>query len=762
MLKRSILNSCFILITSFCFGQKVELKGKVIDSEDHLPLPQVNIQVIAGNDTLGQYTDIEGTFSFHLPATQRNIEITASHIGYKTYHVIQQIPLNNTFHIEMESVSEMLQETVVVGEFKGLVGTSETGKIHINTEKLSQIPSALGVPDIIKMLQLMPGVQNSGESNGYLYVRGADPGHNLMLYDDVPLYGMSHLLGIFPFYNTDHIKRIQFDKSGSDAQYGNRLSATLQAISPDQLPERFSIKGNVGLVASQLTVEAPIGNKAAVYVSGRQTYVDQILGPLISEGNEIEELTYSFSDANFTFLIKPSHKHTVSVNAFFSKDRFGIKEHKMMLDGKMKWGNHTTSATWDWKINEKTTVKQSVYFSRYTNRLAVDQASVGLAARSRVTDWGAKSLVGFECFKIPVSAGLQLSTYKVRPQEIISSQLEMTDLESDDTHMIKAWQASAFIQARPQLTQSLSADLGLRLNHYKNTEPATQIYTHLEPHLSLNYRHNPKMSYYIAYARKNQYLNLITTSSVGFPTDFWIASSAHIPASSAHNFSMGSVYKPFPGFELNASLFYSQLNHLIEYPFSILQFNEINSFENDVYIGKGKSYGVELMLRKTGRLSGWLSYTLSRSERQFNEIDENAVFPAKFDRRHNLSVVANYEISPKWSVGATQVYTSGSRFTIPTSWYFINNNPVKEYGKLNNAQMPDYIRTDISVDYFLRKTSQQESVLNFSIYNLFAVVNPIYVILDISSNETGNEVKVQPKYKKLYTILPSISWRFRF
>lgn len=674
----------------------------------------------------------------------------------------------DTLRTEMDTTGETLEEIVVTGKRLGLLGTSEAGKIHINTGKLSQVPSILGVPDVIRVLQLMPGVQNSGESNGYLYVRGADPGHNLMLYNDAPVYGMSHLLGIFPFYNTDHINRVIFDKSNTNAAHGNRLSATLQVTSPNSIPEKLTVKGNVGLLASQLSLEIPVNDKTAIYVSGRQTYIDQIIIPILDErrvvkkGDSVEKLTYSFTDANFAFITKPNAKHTFSLNAFFSKDRFGLKEKNMLLDADIDWGNYTASAAWKWFINYNMRFKQTVYYSQYNNDIKGTQASIVLKTKSRVTDWGAKSTLEFDLFDVPFETGIQLSNYKVRPQEISSNQLNNEQFKSSN-HTETAWQAAAFLQAKPQITESLYADLGIRFNYYQNTEAGSKKYFHPEPHVSLHYEPEAKLKHFIAYSRRNQYLNLFMTSSVGFPTDFWVTASKDVPAQSANNFSLGSVYKPASELELSASLFYSQLSNLIEYPYTILNFNEITTLGNDIQIGKGRSYGLEFMLRKSGRLSGWVSYTLSRSERKFSEINDNETFPAKFDRRHNLSVVASYQLSPRWSIGGTQVYTSGSRFTVPTSWYFINNNPVKEYDKLNNAQMPDYIRTDISVDYFLVKTASKESALNLSVYNMFAVNNPIYVILDVDATKgSTKDIKTTTRYKRLYSILPSIGWRFKF
>ena len=723
-------------------------------------LPMAHIFLMSEKDSLVTNTDMEGFFSLQLSPSPR-VQLIVSYVGYDTQYKYLEISSDVSLNVVMTSSTVQLNDVVVVARSKAMVGNTEQGEINLNSKKLDKIPSVLGVPDMIKILQLMPGVQNSGEANGYLYVRGADPGHNLMLYNDVPVYGMSQLLGIFPFYNADHTDRIHFDKSGRKTQYSNRLSATIQAITPDQLPDSLSVKGNIGLVASQATIGIPIGKKAALMLSGRQTYIDQIITPLLNKSadkekeKDMDNLGYSFSDANLTFLIKPNDKHHIDINAFTSNDRFSITEERMLLDGKLKWNNHIASATWSWTPRPKLEFKQSVYLSAYTNKLQVEQASINLMVQSKVMDWGFNSSVGFLLKKIPFTAGLQYANYLVRPQEISSGQLSNTANTDNKT---SARHISAFIQGKPRLSEYMYLDIGIRAGLYAYGKSDFR----LEPSISLIYSDDHRLNAYLSYSRKNQYLHLITTSSVGIPTDFWIATSEGVPTEVADNFSVGAGYKIRPRMELTAGAFYNRLLHLVQYPFSIMQFNEITSFGNDLFTGKGKAYGVELMLKKTGRFSGWISYTLSKSDRQFDEIDHGKRFPSKFDRRHNLSLVANYEISPKWSAGFTQIYASGNRFTAPVSWYFINNNPVKEYGSYNNAQMPDYVRTDISVDFFIRKTARRESILNLSVYNIFAVDNPIYVILDISASSTRNEIEIKSRYKRLYSILPSVGWRFKF
>ena len=701
----------FLLLANVCFAQTgIELSDKITDNDS---VPMTTVRLITDSDTL-----------------------VPSYI--------------------------QLDETVIRARSKVMVRNAELGVINFNSQKLSSIPSIMGAPDINRVLQLMPGVQHSGEANGHLYVRGAEPGHNLILYNNVPIYGASHLLGIFPFYNADHIDRFHFDKSGSEVQFGNRLGATVQCLPPDALPDSFAIKGNIGLMVSQMTVSSPLGKKAGVIFSGRQTYMDRIITPLItnkSNDNNIDQFGYSFTDANFTLMIRPGEKHNIDVNVFATGDRFSIEDEKMLLDGKMKWGNQLAAIKWDYRLKKDVKLSNEVYFSRYANLLWVGQADLDLQLESEVFDWGFNTGVDFKLFSIPCMAGVQYSNYRVRPQDLSSETLPVPlELKNTTTAQL----VSSYLHLKPSMGEYLSLDAGLRMDIYAGNDNNRKVDFRLEPRINLHLTDGDKWSGYLSYARKSQRLHLITTSSVGFPTDFWIAASGEIPVEVADNFSTGANYKALANLELTVGLFYSRMDNLIHYPLNVLQFSEMTSFSNDLYVGKGKARGVEWMIKKSGRLSGWASYTWSKSDRQFDEIDKGQTFPSKFDRRHNLSAAVIYEINQRWSAGLTQVFTSGSRFTTPTSWYFINNNPVKEYGKYNNAKMPNYKRTDISVDYYIKKTSRRESVLNFSVYNLFAINNPIYVVLDVRSSETSSMIEVVTRYKSMYTILPSISWRFKF
>jgi len=719
------------------------------------------MQLIAGNDTIMQHVGIDGIFSFQF-ATPTQIQLTTSHIGYETDVLDMHVSNDTALTIVLRFSGIELGEMVVTARSTALIGHSGFGAISLSTERMSNLPSMTGTPDINRILQLMPGVQHAGEANGHLHVRGADPGHTLMLYNTVPIYGTSHLLGIFPFINVDHLDRVIFDKAGRNAQFGNRLGATVQTVSPNEIPDEFSVRGNVGLIASQLTVSSPLGDNVGLVVSGRQTYVDWLIAPLVSSGgddNTLENFGYSFNDANLTLMFRPNERHSVDLNAFVSGDRFTVGDEFMLLDARMLWGNQLASLGWTYQPRQGVRISSDVYVSRFANFLEITQAGLDLSIASEVLDVGANVEAEFELFSMPFVAGFQYANYRVNPQELASKTLPVPF----ENNAVSSQFFSTYLRAKPALNENFSLDAGLRLGVYHINNSNARADVQLEPRIGLLFSDNNRWTAYVSYARKSQRLHLISTSSIGFPTDFWVASSEGVPVSLANNFSIGSNFRILPNLELSVGGFYSRMSNLLHYPLNILQFNEKTTFGNDVYVGRGRAHGAEFMLSRTGRLSGWISYTLSRSDRQFSEINDGQRFPSKFDRRHNLSAVAIYRINDRWTASVVQIFTSGSRFTTPTSWYFINNNPVKEYGKHNNSTMPSYIRTDVSVDFRINRTRRGgENILNFSVYNVFAVRNPIYVMLDVRPSETGNTVQVVPRYRTIYTILPSISWRFRF
>lgn len=756
------MSKSIILFFLFCYSNifaqsNFRITGNIVSSDNqkligaYISLETNKKQFYKVSDSLGSFSEI---------ISSGNLVIRINHLDFTPKTISCNVTKDTLISIVLEKDVSQLKEVIVPNDKKSGIKTLSAGKLSLNLKELSAVPTVLGTTDVIKLLQLMPGVQNSGDANGYLYVRGGDPGHNAILYNEAPIYGMSHLLGIFPFYNTDHIKDVEFDKSSSDPKYGGRLSSTTLLNTNKKIPSEFSVQGNAGILASQLTLSVPLSNKTGFYISGRKTYIDEVVGPILkSDSNsDVQNMKYGISDANFTFLSQISKKHLFSLNAFVSGDELKIEDSNLALKTNLKWSNFTISPSVNTVFSPKVSMLNSLYFSQYSNNLNMEQATIEFGVSSYVKDFGFKNAVKFSIGNIPFESGLQYVYHYLQPQKVNVENL--TTLDNFSQRTIDANETAFFVSANPKLLEKFTADLGLRINYYVS---GADSYLHFQPHMVLNYYANEKYSFYASYNRQYQYLSLITTSSVGIPTDFWIASSDGIKPQSANEFAVGSNQNITRNFSSSFGGFYRSMKNLLEYPYGITQFNEITTLKNDLYVGKGKAYGFELMLKKSsGKFSGWLSYTLSWSDRNFDELNNGKTYFAKYDRRHNLSVVGMYDLNAKWNFGITQIFGSGNRFTMPTSWYFINNNPVKEYSGYNNAQMPNYIRTDLSVNYYFIKSAKKESALNFSIYNTFNISNPIYVVLDVEVNENKDKVVVKQEEKVLYRILPSVSWRFKF
>lgn len=749
---------CLLCFSSVFAQSKAVIYGNIKSSENE-NLIGVNISFISKDSQNFSSTDGFGNFSANISLGQIKIKIDQS--GYLSKDLEIDLKKDTLLSIVLEKDITILKEVVVANDKKNVIKNLSGGKLSFNVKELSAVPSILGTTDILKILQLTPGVQNSGDANGYFYVRGGDPGHNAILYNNAPIYGMSHLLGIFPFYIADHIKDVEFDKSSSNAKYGGRLSSTTLLNSNKKLPSEFGIQGNVGILASQLSVSVPLSDKTGFYLSGRKTYIDEIVGPIMKSGsknNDVKDMKYGFSDGNFTFLSQISKSSLFVVDAFASGDELKVKDENLALWTSLKWSNFTVSPSLITTISPNVSMSNAVYFSQYSNDLSMEQATIQFNVSSFVKDFGFTNSVRYFFKNIPFESGIQYAYHNLQPQKVNVE--NFTTLNNNSQDIINANEAAVFTTAKPRILENLTADLGLRINYYAS---GADSYLHFQPRVVLNYVPNEKYSFYASYNKQYQYLSLITTSSVGIPTDFWIASSDGIKPQTSNEFAIGSNQNITRNWSSSLGGFYRSMKNLLEYAYGITQFNEITTFKNDLYVGKGKAYGLEMMLKKSnGKFSGWLSYTLSWSDRNFDELNSGRTYFAKYDRRHNLSLVGMYDLNSKWNFGITQLFSSGNRFTMPTSWYFINNNPVKEYSGYNNAKMPNYIRTDIAANYYFIKTAKKESALNFSIYNTFNIANPIYVVLDVEVNENKDKVLVTQKEKVLYRILPSVSWRFKF
>lgn len=769
-------------------GQEpVLLRGIVLDAESLQPVENATIQI---GEELRRAVDGKGEFSYWLSAGR--YKLLVRHVSYDVATVSVTLRRDTFLQIRLHPATHLLEETVVAGEQKtqalsGLAG----GRFELDVQELRSLPKFIGNTDPLKILQLLPGVQTSGEGNSGIFIRGGEPGHNLILWNEAPIYNSSHLLGAFSVFNTGHIGKFTLYKSHMPADFGGRLSSLIRVESPDLIPEKATVSGDIGLIASQATVSVPLSRKSALYISGRRTYVGLTLRPLIramvSEKGQDMPFDYEFGDCNFTYVYRPDERNKWVVNAYWGMDWLQVEDKDYQLDGRMKWWNLAVSASWDhqWKGNASS--KNTLFYSQYNNRLNVIQNTLAAELPSQIRDWGFRHKTRFTLGQLQMSAGGDYIFHALEPQ---SPRVKMNQegWGGTNTQTYYTHEGALFLNGKYHLTSRLIAEAGLRYSLSFQTGPFDDLTYDSrgtlidsvrhpgghpfgfrqgwEPRISLQYILDEKRQIQLSYNRQKQWINLVSISGVGLPTDFWVPASKNIPPQTSDNFSVGYFESLFDNqYEFSVEGYYRRLQQQMEYKSALFDlFNQQYILEQSINYGSGRAYGMEMIFKKNrGRLNGWVSYTLGWSERSFPTIMRGTTFPAKHDRRHDLSVVGNYQLNKRWDFSAVFVYATGSCFTMPTGMYMMGGNLVKEYGKYNGSRLPDYHRLDLSANYWFFKRKDRESGLNFSVYNVYKRSNPLYIfIVAQPSKHTDDQIIIRTKRKRLYDIIPSVSWTFRF
>lgn len=782
-----ILCSILLLPESGWTQSAVLLRGRVMDGETHLAVEHVSVQV---GESYTLFSDREGKFSVRMAAGR--YPCTVSHLSYEKQSFILDIRRDTMVTIVLFPLNRLLDETVIEGkrEVQGLSGLAG-GRFELDMQQLRVLPKFVGNNDPLKILQLLPGVQTAGEGNSGIFIRGGEPGHNQILWNDAPIYNASHLLGAFSVFNTGHVGKFTLYKSHMPAGYGGRLSSLIEVQSPDEIPDKTTVSGDVGLIASQVTLAVPVGKKSAVYLSGRRTYVGLTVKPLLralmtDKGQEMP-FNYEFGDCNFTYVWRPDIKNKWVVNAYWGMDRLHIEDKDYQLDGKLKWWNLAVSASWEHCWNEQGKSKNTIFYSQYQNQLEVVQNGLAADLPSQIRDRGFRHNTAFAWGKFRLQTGGDYIFHVLEPQSPNVS-VNQKGWSDNGTQTYYTHEAALFLNGNLHLTSWWRISLGLRYALNFQTGPFDDLTydnrgmmldsVHYrkgklfgfrqgwEPRVAMHYSLGENKQIQLSYNRQQQWISLVSISGVGLPTDFWVPASKNIPAQSSHNFSAGYFQTLYNHqFEFSLEGYYRKLFRQMEYKSVLFDlFNQRYILEQSINYGSGRAYGMEMIVKKNrGRWNGWISYTLGWSERTFPAIRNGAAFPAKHDRRHDLSVVGTYKLNDKWDFSAVFVYATGSCFTMPTGMYMMGGNLVKEYGAYNGSRLPAYHRLDLSANYWFFKKKNRESGLNFSVYNVYKRSNPLYVfVVARPSKYTDDQVIIRTKRKQLYDILPSVSWTFKF
>lgn len=735
----------------------------------------------------------KGTSSNHygfysLTLTGGSAELHFSYIGYKEQVLNFTLHKDTVIDISLLVNSTVTNEVVVTAEAPDQnLNSVDMGRVDLELDLIKQIPVLGGEVDILKSIQLLPGVQSAAEGSSGFYVRGGGPDQNLILLDEAVVYNASHLLGFFSIFNADALKKVELIKGGMPANYGGRLSSVLDISQRDGNFKNHQQQGGIGLIASRITAEGPIKKEVGSYLfSARRTYLDFFLSPFV-KGSEIEGNNYYFYDLNLKLNYRISPKDRIFVSGYFGRDDFEFNDPRSDYQVRIPWGNGTASVRWNHLFTDKLFVNTTAVFSDYYFQYESSNSNFDYQLFSGVQDWNIKTDLSYHPnARNRIKFGVNYIRHIFVPSNVGGRQ-ENTTFGSGGVNRQHAHEGAIYALNDFDINENVRVNVGARFSYFsqigpfdrytKNSDGSIEdtisyrtgqnvkTYTGWEPRFSARYRISKKNSVKVGWVRNYQYIHLASFSALGLPSDLWLPSSERIQPQVGSQASIGYFHNFNRNtYEASIEVYYKQMDNLIEYREGASPNENISDNpDNNLTFGSGESYGVEFFIKKNeGRLTGWIGYTLSKSIRYFDDLNEGEPFLAIYDRPHDISVVANYQLNEKWSVGLVFVYGSGANYTPPKSRFVINGQLYTEWGDRNSKRLPSYNRMDVSATYIARKTQRFESSFVFSIYNVYNRQNPFFIYYEDTGTITAGTFSLQPRQVTLFPIIPSVTWNFKF
>lgn len=774
-------------LCSFAQTNKSTLSGYIKDSQTGETLIGAYIYN-AANKTTGNITNEYGFYSLTLPNGTYTIEV--SYIGYTTKQLQLNLSQNQSLSINLDPEGILMRDVEIVAKRKDEnVQSTRMGVMELPIEQVKELPALMGEVDVIRTMQLMPGVKSGGEASVGFYVRGGGPDQNLVLLDEAVVYNTGHLFGFFSVFNSDALKNTTLHKGNMPAEYGGRLASVLDVQMKEGNNQKYTAEGGIGLISSRLTLQGPIQkNKSSFLISGRRTYIDVLVKPFL-KGGDFEGNGYYFYDLNTKFNYQFSEKDRLFVSGYFGRDVFDFKS----PDGfsfNMPWGNATATMRWNHVFNNKLFMNTTAIYNSYN--FAANSKFQGFESKfySGVKDWNAKiDLDYFPSPKHTIKGGVNYTYHTFTPYSF-NATVGDVEFSNEDLNQQYAHELAAYIQDDFSIGENWKFNVGLRasgyqqVGPYKTTEFSPQgiptdtieykagegiaTYGGLEPRVNFRYSVSAISSIKGGVAVTNQYIHLVSNSGSTLPTDLWVPSTQKTKPQKGIQYSLGYFQNFFEDkLEGSVEVYYKDLKNQIE--FSEEYVPELGKNIEDSYVfGKGRAYGVELFLnKKYGKFTGWIGYTYSVSERKFDNLNNQQWFPTKYDRTHDASVVATYKLSKRWTTSAVWVYGTGNALTLPNSFYLIGGSLYTEYDMPRNSyRLKPYHRLDLSATCKLNKkeTARVKSELAISIYNVYSRANPFFVYpnIDYASTQTNGNINVQLKQVSLFPIIPSVTYNFKF
>ena len=744
----------------------------------------IGVSIYESKSFKGTSTNQYGFYS-SLTLDKGDYEIVYSFIGYKTITKKITLDKNIRTNISLKTDAILTKEVIVEGErLDKNVASSNMSQVKLKVESVKELPVILGEVDVLKSAQLLPGIQSGGEGNSGLYVRGGGPDQNLILLDEAVVYNAAHLFGFFSVFNADAIKDMNIIKGGMPAEYGGRLSSVIDITMKDGNNKRFQADGGIGLLSSRLTLQGPIQKeKSSFIVSGRRTYIDVLAQPFMNEENAFSGSGYYFYDLTTKVNYKLSDKNRLYLSGYFGRDVFDFINSDNGIGISIPWGNATTSLRWNHLFNDKLFVNTSVIFTDYRFQFNIAQSDFEFKIYTGINDWNTKVDFLYQPNqRNTIRFGSNYTYHKFIPGNATGRSGEV-EFAPDEVYTQYSNEGALYFSNDIELSDEIKAHLGLRYSSFQYKGNITfreyiksdltgenDNYRNIEPRASLRYRINTNNSIKMAFTQNYQYIHLASLSSLSLPADLWVPSSKDIKPKFSTQYALG-YFKNFNEnmYETSVEAYYKEITNLIEYKEGVLPEDNTNTNSDDAFVfGDGDSYGVELLIKKNkGKTTGWIGYTLSKTTKYFDDVNNGNPFPAKYDRRHDLSITASHKLNDKWTLSTVFVYATGNSITLPTERYVIGGDVYTEYTSRNGYKMPPYHRLDIGATFKPKPKRKYESSWNFSIYNVYSRKNPYFIYFALESDDNSGNIQngnITPKAYQvsIFPILPSVTWNFSF
>lgn len=774
----------FILICFSSFSQKITINGTVKDVENGETLIGVNIY-----DRQTQQGAITNNYGFYSYTTlSGEVDLLFSYVGYQPFQVNFLLEKDTTMVIQLQPSSQLEEVVVEAARTDQIQENTQMGSINVPLRQIRDLPALFGEVDVFKVLQLLPGVQSGTEGGSGLYVRGGGPDQNLILLDGVPVYNATHLFGFFSVFNADAINNVELIKGGFPARYGGRLSSVIDINMKDGNMKKFQGEGSIGLISSKLTLEGPIvKDKTSFLLSGRRTYLDLIAGPIIKkQSGGKEDVGYYFYDLNakVNHIFNNNNRIYLSFyggddkgySRYNDKGEFNQTTYTSKEETGLGWGNMITAARWNHVFNQRLFANFAATYTRYYFKLFTEYDESRTINGEQVDDfYSAEYRSGIRDYAIKADFdyipnsnhylrfGISNILHRFTPGVFVA-QDKNQGIETFGGKESDSQEFSAYVEDDMQIGKKMKLNVGL---HYSGFLVKEEQYSFLQPRIAARVLLDERTSLKASFVTMAQFIHLLTNAGLGLPTDLWVPSTPDIGPQKSWQASMG-YYKSLPGnLELSVEGYYKNMIGLLEYQDGASFLNLEENWEDKIEIGEGRSYGAEFLLqKKSGKTTGWLGYTLSKTERRFDQLNEGDWFPFRYDRRHDISLTVSHHLTEKIHLSGTWVYGSGNSISVPTHTYnsysgaegFNNRAYVEYYESRNNFKMRDYHRLDVGIS-FIKEKRWGERVWNISVYNAYNRLNPFY--MDIQSNYEAGGKKMLVQYS-LFPVIPSFSYGFKF